>query len=275
MIKTFLRLSAASMLVALLAVSASAYEFCDSNSNSNWGDKASAKDLREFTLPATGSIEADGGKNGGISVRGENRSDVLVRACVRGWADSKAEAQNLVDTTRIETSPVIRASGVSEKSNYSVSFEILVPVRTDLKLSAKNGGISIVSVDGNIAFETVNGGVKLGDVAGDVKGRTTNGGVKVALTGMSWRGTGLDVETTNGGVKIGLPSNYAANVEVGTVNGGFKSDFAELQVKKDDDDKYTWRNKNVSGAINGGGATIRAKTTNGGVKIGKIDGVEL
>lgn len=273
MIKTFLRLSAASMVVALLAVSASAYEFCENYSNR--GDKASAKDLREFTLPATGSIEVDGGKNGGISVRGENRSDVLVRACVRGWANSKAEAQNLVDTTRIETSPVIRASGVSEKSNYSVSFEILVPVRTDLKLSAKNGGISIVSVDGNIAFETVNGGVKLGDVAGDVKGRTTNGGVKVALTGMSWRGTGLDVETTNGGVKIGLPSNYAANVEVGTVNGGFKSDFPELQYKKDPDQKYYQSNKNVNGAINGGGAPIRAKTTNGGVKIGKIDGVEL
>ena len=229
MIKTFLRLSAASIAIALLAVSASAYEFCDNYSS--WGDKASAKDLREVTIPASGSIEVDGGKNGGISVRGENRSDILVRACVQAWADSKAEAQNAVDTTRIETSPVIRAAGISEKSNYSVSFEIIVPVRTDLKLSAKNGGISIVSVDGNIDFSTVNGGVKLGDVAGDVKGRTTNGGVKVALTGQTWRGAGLDVETTNGGVKIGLPENYAANVEAGTVNGGFKSDFPVLQYK--------------------------------------------
>ncbi|QQS40497.1 MAG: DUF4097 family beta strand repeat protein [Acidobacteriota bacterium] len=255
--------------IAVLAVSAYAGDFC-SNNNYN-GDKASATDLRETTIPATGRIEVDGGKNGGIAVRGENRSDVLVRACVRAWADTEAEAKNLVDTTRVETSPVIRASNVSEKSHFSVSFEIIVPVQTSLNLKAHNGGISIKSVEGNLEFSTVNGGVSLSEVAGDVKGRTTNGGVKVALSGMTWRGGGLDVETTNGGVKLVLPTNYAANVETGTVNGGFKSDFPELQVKKDENDRYYQRNKNVSASINGGGALIRVKTTNGGVKIGSSD----
>jgi hypothetical protein len=271
--KTFIRLFAASIAMAILAMSASAGEFCDNYSS--WGDKESAKDLREVTIAATGSIEVDGGKNGGISVRGENRSDVLVRACVQAWGDSKAEAQNLVDTTRIETSPVIRATQASEKSNSSVSFEIVVPIRTNLKLSAHNGGIAISTVEGDMDFSTTNGGIKLANVAGDVKGRTTNGGVKVELTGMAWRGNGLDVETTNGGVKLALPANYAANIEAGTVNGGFKSDFPELQVKKDDENKYYQRNKNVSASINGGGAPIRVKTTNGGVKIGSAEEVKL
>lgn len=259
--------------VVMFAGNASAFDFCENYSS--WGDKAPAKDLREVTIPATGSIEVNGGKNGGISVRGENRSDILVRACVQAWGDSKAEAQNLVDTTRIETSPVIKAVNASDNSKMSVSFEILVPVRTSLKLSAHNGGIKISSVDGNIEFTTTNGGVKLAQVAGDVRGRTTNGGVKVELAGPAWSGSGLDVETTNGGVKLAIPSNYAANVEAGTVNGGFKSEFSELQVKKDKDDKYRWQNKQVAAAINGGGALIRVKTTNGGVKIGKADGVEL
>jgi len=273
MTKALLRLSAATLAMAILAVSASAFEFCENYSS--WGDKESARDLREVTIPATGSIEVDSGKNGGISIKGENRSDILVRACVQAWGDSKAEAQNAVDTTRVETSPVIRAVGASEKTNYSVSFQILVPIRTDLKLSAHNGGISITTVDGRMEFSTVNGGVKLANVAGDVKGRTTNGGVKVDLTGMSWNGSGLDVQTTNGGVKLSLPANYAANVEAGTVNGGFKSDFPELQVKKDENDKYSWRNKQVNASLNGGGAPIRVKTTNGGVKIGSAEEVKL
>lgn len=273
MSKTLVRLFTAAAVMAFFVVSASAGEFCDNYSS--WGDKASARDLREFNLPATSSIEVDGGKNGGISVRGENRSDVLVRACVQAWADSEAEAKNRVDTTRIETSPVIRASNASEKSNYSVSFEIIVPTRTDLKLSAHNGGISIKTVEGKMEFTTTNGGLKLADIAGDVKGRTTNGGVKVSLSGVSWRGNGLDVQTTNGGVKIALPSNYMANIEAGTVNGGFKSDFPELQIEKDPDNKYYQRNKNVSASINGGGALIRVKTTNGGVKIGSAEEVKL
>lgn len=271
--KTLTRLFAASVAMAFLAVSASAYEFC--GDSSSWGDKSSARDLREVKIAATGSIEVDGGKNGGISVRGENRSDVLVRACVQAWADSDAEAKNLVDTTRIETSGVIRAIQASEKSNTSVSFEVIVPIQTNLKLSAHNGGISIETVDGTMEFSTTNGGIKLANIAGDVKGRTTNGGVKVELTGMGWRGSGLDVTTTNGGVKLALPANYAANVEAGTVNGGFKSDFPELQVKKSDDDKYSWRNKKVSASINGGGAPIRVSTTNGGVKIGTGEEVKL
>lgn len=271
--KALMRAGAAALAVVFLGLPVLAKDFCD-NYNHN-GGKVSASDLREITVPATGSLEVDGGKNGGISVRGENRSDVLVRACVRAWAGSDAEAKNLVDTTRIETSPVVRAVQASEKSNTSVSFEVLVPIQTNLKLSAHNGGISISTVDGTMEFSTTNGGVKLANVAGDVKGRTTNGGVKVELTGMAWRGNGLDVETTNGGVKLSLPANYAANIEAGTVNGGFKSDFPELQIEKDDSNKYYQRNKNVSASLNGGGALIRVKTTNGGVKIGSADGVEL
>ncbi len=271
--KALCRLFAASFAMAMLVASASAYEFC--SNNSSWGNKSSARDLREATIAATGSIEVDGGKNGGISVRGENRSDVLVRACVQAWGDSQAEAKNLVDTTRIETSPVIRAVNSSEQKQSSVSFEILVPINTNLKLSAHNGGISISSVDGDMEFSTTNGGVSLKDVAGDVRGRTTNGGVKVSLTGQAWRGNGLDVQTTNGGVKLDVPANYAANVEAGTVNGGFKSDFPELQIKKEEGNRYYQRNKNVSASLNGGGALIKVKTTNGGVKIGTSDGVEM
>ena len=120
-------------------------------------------------------------------------------------------------------------------------------------------------------LRTVNGGLKLTNVAGSVKGRTTNGGVKVGLGGFGWTGDGLDVETVNGGVKIYLPSSFAANVEASTVNGGFKSDFPELQPPKKEGESRWSRNKKVNAAINGGGARIRAVTTNGGVKIMAAD----
>ena len=241
-------------------------EFCKEYNYGN-KNKQSSVELREMTLASTGNLEVDGRQNGGIKITGEDRADVFVQACVRAWAESKAEADNLVQTTRIETSGVIRAVNDTKDRHSSVSFRIRVPRNTDLTLMAKNGGLSVDGVDGTMNLRTVNGGIKLGNVAGSIKGRTTNGGVKVGLGGYGWTGEGLDVETVNGGVKIYIPRNFAANVEVSTVNGGFKSDFPELTPPKKEG-KNSWkRNKNVNAAINGGGARIRAVTTNGGVKI--------
>ncbi|MEZ5344895.1 MAG: DUF4097 family beta strand repeat-containing protein [Pyrinomonadaceae bacterium] len=258
------------LLTILLTFGSSAlagddYGFCSSQNWSN-GKKVSANDLREVTIPRTDLLTVDGKKNGGISVKGENRSDILIRACIRSWADDQQKADAIAKNTRINTSGVIQAENSDSDANYSVSYQILVPRNTNLKLTAHNGGVSIEAVQGNLNFATVNGGVKLSEVGGSVTGKTTNGGVKVDLSGNRFNGSGLNVETTNGGVKLSLPSNFAADIETGTVNGGLKSDFEELQVEKKD--RSYGRNNKVSASINGGGPKIRVVTTNGGVKIG-------
>lgn len=239
--------------------------FCsDQNYYSGDKDRVSSRELREMTRPA-GAITVDGGKNGGIAVRGENRSDVLVRACIQASGANEEAAQALIKSINIDNSAIIKADSVNE-NHWSVSYEILVPRSTDLKLTAQNGGIMISDVDGNLEFRTVNGGLHLKDIGGNVTGRTTNGGLHVTLAGGSWRGNGLDVETTNGGVHLNLPQSYAARVETGTVNGGFHSDFAQLSVDKKAPGYRT--GGRVTADLNGGGAPIRAITTNGGVHIG-------
>ena len=245
-------------------------EFC-SNNNWNNGDKVSTSELRELTVAANGRLEVDGARNGGISVRGENRSDVLVRACVQTWGSSEQEAKSLASSVRVNTGAVIKADGPSEENGWSVSYEIRAPRNSNLLLRAKNGGISVKSIDGDIDVNTVNGGVSIADAAGTVRGKTTNGGLNVQLVGAGWKGSGLDLETTNGGVNLSLPSNFAANVEAGTVNGGFSSDFPGLQVEKRADHQYGPQPKKVAASINGGGAQVRVVTTNGGIRINSSD----
>lgn len=245
-------------------------EFC-SNSWSN-GDKVTISDLRESTFASSGSLNVVAGRNGGIKVKGENRSDVLLRACVQAWGISEEAAKDLASSIRINTGGgIVKAEGPDE-NGWSVSYEARVPINTNLKLNAYNGGISIGSVEGTLEFETMNGGVSLANVAGDVRGRTTNGGVNVSLSGKSWKGIGLDVQTTNGGVNLNLPEGYAANIETGTVNGGFKSDIPALNITTEDT-KGGWGNKSrqINTAINGGGAPIRVMTKNGGIRIGSAE----
>jgi hypothetical protein len=242
-------------------------EFCSGENWSN-GDRISFRDLREMTIPATGSLSVDSGRNGGIRVKGSDRSDILVRACVQTWGSTDEAARAVASGVRISTGGTVKAEAAGDE-NWAVSYELLVPRAMDLNLKAHNGGISISSVEGRLEFETQNGGVSLMDVAGDVKGRTTNGGVNVALAGNSWKGSGLDVITTNGGVHLSMPETYDANIETGTTNGGFRSNIPALNVTTEDvrgAGRYQ-RATRLNTVLNGGGAPIRVITTNGGVNI--------
>ena len=118
-------------------------------------------------------------------------------------------------------------------------------------------------VEGQIEFTTTNGGVRLTNVNGDVRGRTTNGGVDIELDGATWQGEGLDVQTSNGGVRISVPEHYSARLEASTTNGGLNSDFPVMTRG------LGRRPREIEATLGGGGAPIRVRTSNGGVKISK------
>lgn len=236
-------------------------DFC-STQNYSWGDKESFRELREVTMAAVSSLTIDGLRNGGIAVKGSDRSDILVRACVQAWDESQESAKERVAKVKIETGSTIEAVGLDENKNVSVSYQIHVPRKIDLNMTTINGGIIVDNVEGNVKFEASNGGIIIEGAGGDVRGRTRNGGIVVKLAGSGWRGAGLDVETTNGGVKLEVPENFAADIECSTVNGGFSSDLKGLTVTKG---RYT--GGRASGSVNGGGAKVRVVTTNGGISI--------
>lgn len=243
--------------------------FCSPNNNWSNGDRVSVNELRESTVASIGTLNVDGRQNGGISVKGEDRSDIQIRACVQAWGKTEEEAKSLASGVRIDTGSTIKADNPAGDNNWSVSYELRVPRSTSLDLKAHNGGISVNGAEGTISFDTMNGGVNLNGVAGTVKGKTMNGGINVTLVGSSWKGSGLDVQTTNGGVNVTVPENFAAHVEAGTTNGGFTSDIRGLQPEKSDNERRQRATK-ISTDINGGGPTVRIMTTNGGVRINTL-----
>ena len=227
-------------------------------------------EIREQTLaPSGGTIAIDGKQNGGVSVKGWDQNQVLVRARVQTGAPTAAEAQALGQQVRIETSgSKIFASGPENRQNYhwDVSYEVFVPRRTDLSLETHNGGIAIADVNGRIDFSAVNGGVVLKRVGGAVKGSTTNGGLVVELTGDRWDGETLDVSTTNGGVILSVPENYSANLQTGTVNGSVSVDFPITMQGR--------INKQIAVNLGSGGPMVKAMTTNGGVHLKRANANE-
>jgi len=223
-------------------------------------------EIREQTLaPSGGAISIDGRQNGGVSVKGWDQNQVLVRARVQTGAPTEAEAAELARQIRIETSGAkIFASGPESRRDYhwDVSFEVFVPRRADLSIETHNGGIAIAEVNGRIDFNATNGGVVLKRVGGTVRGSTTNGGLVVELSGDRWDGETLDVSTTNGGVVMSVPENYSAHLETGTVNGSISVDFPVTVQGR--------INKELAVNLGSGGATVKATTTNGGVRVKRL-----
>lgn len=235
-------------------------DLCDRH----WGssDQERYCEVRETTVEAGGSLDIDGGMNGGVEVVGTNRRDVRVFAEVWAYARSESRAQEITEDIDVRTSgDRIRADGPSQRrgQSWGVNWVVEVPFEMDLDIDTHNGGISIADVDGTIRFDALNGGVRLDALAGDVQGHTTNGGLRIELDGDRWDGQQLDVKTTNGGVEIWMPEGYSADFETGTVNGGMQFDIP-ITVRGRVD-------RRIRTQLGDGGPTVRAVTTNGGVKV--------
>jgi DUF4097 and DUF4098 domain-containing protein YvlB len=85
----------------------------------------------------------------------------------------------------------------------------------------------------------------------------------IELSGDRWDGETLDVRTTNGGIVLSVPENYSANLQTGTVNGSVNVDFpvtVQGQI-----------NKQIAVNLGSGGATVKAMTTNGGVRVKRVN----
>lgn len=235
----------------------------------NWNNDRLANhcEIKELRLPPSGTVTVDGRQNGGVSVKGWDQNEILVKARIQTAAPTQAEADELARQVSIETGGIkIFANGPENRRNYhwSVSYEVFVPRRSNLSLVAHNGGIAIADVNGQLEFQALNGGVVLRRVGGNVKGSTTNGGLVIELGGDRWDGETLDVSTTNGGISMTVPENYSAHLETGTVNGHVSVDFPVTVQGR--------ITKELAVNLGSGGATVRAMTTNGGVRIKRTGG---
>ncbi|MBC8167796.1 MAG: hypothetical protein H7Y20_18240, partial [Bryobacteraceae bacterium] len=125
---------------------------CDDRKS--WNDNGRQQrscEMREFPIAAVPRMIVDGRTNGGISVKGANRSDILVRARIETWAPTSGEARSIAGQINIQTAGGnvhADAPDFGSERGWSVSYEIFVPQRTDLSLKAHNGGIKIADTTG-------------------------------------------------------------------------------------------------------------------------------
>lgn len=220
-------------------------------------------EVRESRLPA-GALRLDAGTNGGVTVRAYDGREVVVRAVVLAHAGSAARARGLAGGVRVRTDGTVRAEGprTAEREGWHVSYDVLVPARTDLDLQARNGPLSVSGVTGTLRLAAENGPVNLDRLGGDVRARVRNGPINVTLEGARWSGAGLDAESVNGPISVRMPRAYAARIEGGTTHGPISTDLP-MSGRND----RPWGPRTLRTEVNGGGPTLRFVTVNGPLSI--------
>lgn len=229
------------------------------------------EDTIERTLAfGAGSLLKLSNTNGDVEITSWDRDQIQIEARKKVKASSEDRARQAFEDLEvlIEES----AGGVTIETEYpkskggwwsnvssSVRYSIRVPRHADLEIDTVNGKVFLDGVHGQIDLETTNGGVKAEGSGGSLSARTTNGGIDVELQQVE-ANEDMSFRTTNGSITLTLPAEVQASLSARTTNGSVHTDFP-ITVQG------TFRKNRLEGDLNGGGATIELRTTNGSVRI--------
>ena len=193
---------------------------------STFGTDEVATAVQHASLPmSANALDLDPGQNGGIRIQSGSGSAYSITACVAVGSETRADAQRLADTARIEISGNrVRVSGLTDVRHSSVHLIVEAPSGAQIDARTVNGPISIHDVNGSITARATNGPIGLVNVTGAVRAVAANGPISV-----SGSGGNFDVETQNGPISVDLKGTQWAGELHGRAQNG------PLSVKVADD----------------------------------------
>jgi hypothetical protein len=241
------------------------------------GGKAVDTWSRTYKIPATGRFELIN-VNGKITAEPTDGNEVIVEGKRTAKARSDEAAKEMLakleireevgeSTVRVESRPP-RLSGFS---GHEIEWTIKVPKGVIVDLRTVNGGVRLNNLANEIHAKTTNGGVKGENIVpGIIEASAVNGGIEFALSSPLDSTDSVDMETVNGGVTLELPSESKATIAARCVNGGVKVE--DLDIARDEQANDFDKRRRLNGTMNGGGASVKMNTTNGGVRLSRATG---
>jgi DUF4097 and DUF4098 domain-containing protein YvlB len=141
-----------------------------------------------------------------------------------------------------------------------VNVQITARVPAGLIVSAKteNGGVQLERVDGALTAQSTNGPIVGRELSGSINASTVNGGIRIEIAKLA---ADSRITAVNGPVELAVAPDLNATLEASVVNGPvlIAEGFPLTATDKSP--------QHVAGAINRGGPTITAQTTNGAVRV--------
>lgn len=217
-------------------------------------------EVRPVEVATTGALRVEGG-NGPVRVSGADVRAVALRARVRAYGASEAEAREAARRVRIVVDGERVRTEAPDGVDYSVGLIARVPHAYDLEFDIANGPLTVDDVRGHIAIDAANGPTDLRRVGGTVHARSANGPLTVDIA----RGDvgGLDLHTANGPLVLRLPADVDARLDARTGNGPLSASGLPVRIERP---RYG-PGGSIDAVLGAGGPHIRLRTSNGPLSI--------
>lgn len=213
-----------------------------------------------YPLQAGGSFELQN-VNGTVDVQAWDREEVEVHAVKTAkHKESDLELVSIDVDAKPDAVSVTTRYPQNEGVEVAVEYIVHVPHCAHVeRVGTVNGTLRISGVEAVEELRTVNGNIEVYEGGGSVHAHTTNGNVHLELL-HDLDKNGAVAETTNGSVLLAVPADMRANLEALCLNGSFSS---ELPLALES----TQRPRETRGKLGKGGAPIRLRTVNGGIRV--------
>ena len=162
------------------------------------------------------------------------------------------------------------------RRSSSLSFEVTVPLKYNIRLETEGGSISIADLEGNVNADTEGGSIKVGLIEnGDVDVRTAGGSIKIVEIR---NGNGI-ANTAGGSIKVGdVSGNLSVKTSGGSIRFGKitgtaygRTSGGSIKVEESGKD-LDISTSGGSISVNRAKGPIKVSTSGGSISIGDTDG---
>jgi hypothetical protein len=137
--------------------------------------------------------------------------------------------------------------------------------RGELRLNTGDGSITVDGAEGRLSLETGDGGVNVEGKLTAVKMHTGDGSIVYRVDSGTAMQEDWDISTGDGSVSLYLPSNFSAEIDAHTGDGGIRNDLGSADLERSGDRE---RDRNTLRArLGDGGHRLRIQTGDGAINL--------
>ncbi len=228
--------------------------------------KGNDKDLKgwEIDLSKSGnSVTAHARKESKISWNNNSASIGFVIYAPRESATKiktsggSIKVENLIGDQQGNTSGgSVSADNIKGDLNLKTSGGSIkiAQVTGDVNASTSGGRIEAVNIEGSVDLKSSGGSIGIESVGGSVTARTSGGSINAKIESPQDH---IDLKTSGGSITITVPQDkgYDVDLDGSRVNASFEN--FKGRVERDE----------MTGTLNGGGITLKAKTSGGSIRL--------
>ncbi len=207
-----------------------------------------------------------------IELRGETEEDLDRLAAVNGWVlDDDLNHLRILSTGTHDKVFMRRVAKNFPKKllglPWKIDYRILLPMATDLEISAGRGPITLSGVEGAITLTATESDTQMTLTSGTVNATVASGRINVRIPTRSWRGTGADLRIAAGDLNVELPAGFNGDIDADVLRTGEISDmFSALESRQ----RPGITNRVVRARAGAGGAFFKFTVGDGTIRIKKL-----